>query len=88
MLVQNLKDRMKKAHNSTEVRVLGQKSLIEFFGNKVKDNNVKRKRGDGDVDEEPLFKTAKTADLSISSGSTPPDFGNTADESTELSASG
>jgi hypothetical protein len=93
MLLQNLKDHMKNAHNSTEVRVLGQKSLIELFGNKVKDNNVKRKRGHGDVDEEPLFKTAKTADLSmsISSGSTPPGFENTADESTAkvtLSASG
>ena len=99
MLLQNLKDHMKNAHNSTEVRVLGQKSLIELFGNKVKDNNVKRKRGHSDVDEEPLLKllkllkTTKTADLSmlISSGTTPPGFENTADESTvkvTLSASG
>ena len=65
MLLQNLKDHMKNAHNSTEVRVLGQKSLIELFGNKVKDNNVKRKRGHSDVDEEPLLKTAKTDDLYI-----------------------
>ena len=63
MLLQNLKDHMKNAHNSTEVRVLGQKSLIELFGNKVKDNNVKRKRGHSDVDEEPLLKTAKMDDL-------------------------
>ena len=76
MLLQNLKDHMENSHNSTEVRVLGQKSLIELFGNKVKDSNVKRKRGHSDVDEEPLLKTAKTGDLSmsISSGSTPPGF--------------